>query len=107
MTTKQITYFEKPGKHNTQKTLELALNYAKENKINTIVLSTSTGETALKLRKLDKDIEIIAVTYSEAVAYKDKLELFEKNREELEKNNIKIVKSTVCLKNLVQLQLML
>jgi len=94
MTTKQITYFEKPGKDNTQKTLELALNYAKENKINTIVLSTSTGETALKLRKLDKDIEIIAVTYSEAVAYKDKLELFEKNREELEKNNIKIVKST-------------
>jgi len=94
MTTKQITYFEKAGKENTDKTLELAVEYAKANNIKTIVLSTSTGETALKLRELDKDINVIAVTYSEAVAYKDKLELFENNRETLNQNNIKILKAT-------------
>jgi len=91
---KQITYFDRPGKENTDETLKLALEYAKNNNIKKILLSTDTGETALKLRELDKDIEIIAVTYSEAVDYKDMLEQFEKNRESLIQNNINIVKGT-------------
>ena len=91
---KKITYFKEPGKVNTDKCLELAVEYAKSNNIKTIVLSTSTGETALKLRQLDSGLEIIAVTYSEAVDYKEKLELFSKNKAKVEEAGIKIVKAT-------------
>jgi hypothetical protein len=94
MTTKQITYFDKAGEENTNKTLDLAIEYAKSNNIKTIILSSSTGKTALELKKLAPDIEIIVVTYSEAVAYKDKLEKFENNRKDIEAAGIKIVKTT-------------
>jgi hypothetical protein len=92
--TKEITYFKKPGKENTEKTLDLAIEYAKKNNINTIVISSSTGASALKLKEKAPNLDIIDVTYSEAVSYKETLEEFKKNKEKLKENNIKIVKCT-------------
>ena len=39
-------YFEKPGKQNTQETVNIALQAAKELGIDTIVVATNTGDTA-------------------------------------------------------------
>lgn len=90
--TKEITYFNEPGEQNTDKTIELAADYAKKNNIKTIVIASATGASALKLKNIAKELEIIDVTYSEAVSYEDELEEFNKNRKKLEGGGIKIVK---------------
>jgi len=90
---KEIVYFKEPGKANTEKTIELALAYSQNNNINTIVIASSTGNTALKLKEKVPDLNIICVTYSDAVKYKDKLEEFQKNKSLLEEKGITIVKS--------------
>jgi uncharacterized protein len=91
---KEITYFEKTGEENTKSALLLAVDYAKTNDIKTIVISSSTGNSALKLKKLAPELNIVCVTYSNAVTYKDKLEAFEKNKPVLEEEKIIIVKNT-------------
>lgn len=41
-------YFEKPGKDNTDETLEIALNAARERNIDTVLIASTTGWTALE-----------------------------------------------------------
>ncbi len=91
---KKITYFENPGQENTAQAISLAVDYAKENSIKKIIIASSTGESALELRKKASDLEIIDVVYSEAVSYKDTLRKFHENQKILEKNNIKVVRCT-------------
>ena len=91
---KKITYFKEPGEHNTEKTIELAVDYAKQNDIKTIVIGSATGASALKLKEKAPDLEVIDVTYSEGVSFKETLEEFKKNQKELEEKGIKIVKCT-------------
>ncbi len=45
----EITYFDQPGKENTDATLELAVAAAKERDIGTIVVASTTGYTALEV----------------------------------------------------------
>ncbi len=61
---KMIRYFEKPGPQNTEKTIEIAKERAKELGIRYIVVATSSGETGIKVAKAFKDlnVQIIAVT---------------------------------------------
>ena len=42
----KIVYFEEPGTGNTDKTLNVAIERAKDRGINKIVLASTTGETA-------------------------------------------------------------
>ncbi len=91
---KKITYFTEPGEKNTDKTIDLAIKYAKENNIKTIVIGSATGASALKLKEKAPELEVIDVTYSEAVSYEETLEAFRKNKEKLEEKDIKIVKCT-------------
>jgi len=49
MSVKRTTvYFEKPGKEHTEETLKIALEAAKERGIDTVIISSTTGWTALK-----------------------------------------------------------
>jgi len=59
------TYFEKGGKEHTVETLKIALEAAKERGIDTVVISSTTGYTALEAVDLYKDsgIEVIVVTH--------------------------------------------
>ena len=58
-----IFYFDEKGPVNTEKTLSIALAHAKEAGIKTIVVASSTGETALKLHQMAENaVKIIAVT---------------------------------------------
>ena len=56
-------YFEKPGSQNTSKTIELAIQAAKENGIKDIVLATSTGATVDYFKDLG-DIHLTCITYA-------------------------------------------
>lgn len=65
---RNIVYFEKKGKQNTEKTLRLARIRAEELGIGQIVLASTHGYTALKAAEIFKGagIEIIAVSISTA-----------------------------------------
>jgi hypothetical protein len=61
----KIYYFEKPGKQNTEKTLELAIRRAEELGLNYMVVASSTGETAARAVELlkERDLQLVCVTY--------------------------------------------
>ncbi|MCS7144525.1 MAG: hypothetical protein NZ879_05830 [Archaeoglobaceae archaeon] len=64
MIERKIFYFEKPGEENTEETLKLAFERAKELGIRHIVLASSYGETAKKaLKYLSEDLKLVVVTY--------------------------------------------
>jgi hypothetical protein len=90
---KKIFYFDKKGPVNTSMTLEIALACCREQEINKIVVASSTGETALNLRKKAGDsIEIIAVTYSAGSRFREEVEGFNKNQQALIDKGIMIVR---------------
>lgn len=90
---KSVFYFEKKGPHNTDKTLEIALTCCKAQSIKKIVVASSRGNTALKLKETaDASLEIIAVTYSAGSRYVEDVEAFNQNADKLVQNDIRIVR---------------
>jgi len=88
-----IFYFDEKGPVNTEKTLEIALAHAKEANIRTIVIASSTGETALKLHQVAGDaVKIIAVTYNAGSRFQSEVEQFNKNRDALIEKGILVVR---------------
>ncbi len=66
MSVKRTTvYFEKPGKEHTEETLRIALEAAKERGIDTVLVSSTTGYSALEALKVFKGsgLKIIIVTH--------------------------------------------
>lgn len=66
MSVKRTTvYFEKPGKENTAETLKIARDAAKERGIDTVLVSSTTGWTALEALKVFKGsgLKLIFVTH--------------------------------------------
>ena len=64
---KTITYFEKPGKANTEETLKLAYEKAQELGISTVVIASTRGETAKlaveTMHKLGKRFGVVINLY--------------------------------------------
>lgn len=62
---RSTVYFEKPGKENTEETLKLALEAAKERGIDTVLISSTTGWTALEALKVfeESGLNLIIVTH--------------------------------------------
>ena len=66
MSVKRTTvYFEKPGKEHTVETLEIAKEVAIERGIDTVLISSTTGFTALEALDVfkDSDLKLIVVTH--------------------------------------------
>lgn len=61
------TYFEKTGRENTQEALKLAFEAAKQLNINTIVVSSTTGQSALEAIKIfhEESYNLIIVTHQD------------------------------------------
>jgi uncharacterized protein len=89
----KVFYFEKKGSVNTDRTLEIALACCEEKGIRKIVVASSTGKTALRLREKAKpSIEVIGVTYSAGSKYREQVEEFNRNRETMIKKGIHVVR---------------
>ncbi|MFX1283776.1 MAG: pyruvate kinase alpha/beta domain-containing protein [Promethearchaeota archaeon] len=59
-------YFEKPGRENTLDTLKLAYKAANELNINTIVVASTTGKSALEaINVFGESIQLIIVTHQD------------------------------------------
>lgn len=62
---RKTVYFEKPGKEHTEETLKIALEEAKKREIDTILISSTTGWTALEALKVfeGSGLRLIFVTH--------------------------------------------
>ena len=70
MSTKRTTViFEKGGEEHTEETLKIALEAAKERKIDTVLISTSTGGTGLKAIEVFKNSKIKLVFVRHQTGY--------------------------------------
>ena len=78
--TQKTVYFLKPGKTNTERTLQLAKQRAEELGLKTILISTTCGDSAIQAVRLFKDCQIIAVTHSTGFSGPDTQELSSENR---------------------------
>ncbi len=99
---KKITYFEKPGKENTDATLKLAIERAKELGIKYLVVASSTGETAIKALELVKNagIELVVVTYHRGFYEEGKDSMDPEIEDKLRKEGVKIVRQSHILSGL-------
>jgi len=89
----KVFYFEKKGAVNTDRTLDIALACCEEKGIRKIVVASSSGKTALRLRgKAKPSIEVIGVTYGAGSKYREEVEEFDRNRETLVKKGVLIVR---------------
>jgi len=85
-------YFANPGPHNTDATLEVALERAKSLKIKTILVSSCTGKSAYKaLDVFGKDFSIIIVTHVTGFKKPDYQEMPEKERKLLVKRGAHVL----------------
>ena len=62
--TKTCVYHHQPGKENTQKTLEIAAQRAKELGINTVLVASTAGETGLLAARIIQAAKVVVVTHS-------------------------------------------
>jgi hypothetical protein len=87
-------YFAKPGKENTEETLNIARRRAKELDIKTIVIASTTGWTAVKAADVFKGLNLIVVTHSAGFKEHNAQEFTEENRKIVESKGIKILSTT-------------
>ena len=88
----KAVYFSKGGAVNTDKTLEIAKERAKQLGIRDIVVASTHGGTALKASKLFKDMKanLVAVTISDAFS-KEGWVITHEERKRLEAEGIKVL----------------
>jgi hypothetical protein len=87
----QSVYFEKPGKENTPRTLEIAKQRADKLDINTILVATTRGNTGVQAARLFQEYDVVVVTHSTGFKEPNTQELTEENRAAIESVGGKIL----------------
>ena len=85
---KVITYFEEPGKSNTDELIKLVKDRLVDSNIKYIAIASVSGESALKLADAVEGVQIINVTHHAGFKEKNSLELEDAKRAELESKGI-------------------
>ncbi|MGI6712302.1 MAG: pyruvate kinase alpha/beta domain-containing protein [Bacillota bacterium] len=87
-----MIYFEKKGKHNTDDTVRIAIQRAKELKINFIVVASCSGETALKFSGCG--MEVVCVTHQIGFNKPGEDEMDRLIRNKLQQEDINVLTTT-------------
>jgi hypothetical protein len=90
----EISYWNKPGKRNTDKTIDLALKRAKQLKIKYFVVASCSGATTKKLLKKGKNIKIVSVSHHAGFYKPGKCEMNKKTEEFLRKKGVAVYTGT-------------
>ncbi|MCL2157505.1 MAG: hypothetical protein FWH54_05740 [Methanobrevibacter sp.] len=85
---KSITYFENPGKENTEELIQLIKERLKGSNIKYVAIASASGESALKLSKELDDVTIINTTHHAGFREKNQLDISDDMRSKLEKEGI-------------------
>jgi len=98
----KIHYFDSPGKQNTEKVVDLAVKRAKDRKIESIVVASSTGRTGVIVAEKagKKGIRTIVVTYAYGFSKKGEWEMKKSNGEKLGRLGVPIISATHALSGL-------
>ncbi len=78
------TYFEKQGKENTERTLDLAKKRAEELGIKTILVASTRGETGVRACEVFRGYDVVVVTHSAGFKESNHQELTDENRAAIE-----------------------
>jgi hypothetical protein len=76
-----ITYFDKPGKENTERTLQIARERAEQLGLRQVVVATTGGETGKRATEVFQGYHLVVVTHSTGVREPNMQELTDDNRE--------------------------
>lgn len=90
----EVHYWDKPGKENTEKTIEAALKRAKDLGIKHFVIASCVGYSTKLLYEKGKDIEIVSVAHQAGFREPGKCELPREMEEELVKKGVKVYTGT-------------
>jgi hypothetical protein len=83
--------FGNPGKENTQKTIEIASQKAKEQNVENILIPSCSGHTGLMAVPFFKNRNLVVVTHSTGFLKPDHQQLKKENKSKLEKLGVKIL----------------
>lgn len=81
--TEKITYFDRPGRENTEHTLEVAKERAEELGVRQIVVASTGGETGRRAAELLKGHHLVVVTHSTGFSEPNTQQLSEENRRQI------------------------
>jgi len=90
----KTTYFENIGKENTEPTLIIAKQRANELGVKTVVIASTTGETAVKALQTFDGLNLIIVSHTAGFKNPDVQEFTEENRKLVEGKGVPIITST-------------
>jgi len=96
----EVTYFETPGPHNTDKALDIAKKYADQFNIKDIIMASTTGMVAEKAIKLfnPDDYNLVVITHSYYFVGADKRQEFpEEKISALKEQGVKVFIGTHAL----------
>jgi hypothetical protein len=96
----EVTYFERGGPHNTDKTLEIAKKYADQFGVKDIILASTTGTVAEKAAEIfnPNEYNVVIITHSFYFAGADKRQEFpEEKMDALRNKGLKVFSSTHAL----------
>jgi hypothetical protein len=79
----RIVYFDQPGKQNTDQVLRLVKRRAEELGIKTILVASTTGDTALKAMEVFKGARIVVVSHFTGMMGPNTQEFTEENRQKV------------------------
>ena len=93
MGSKEILYFDRPGRTNTDEVVKAVQRRAQELGIEHVVIASNTGETALKFWPALQGIgvKLVSVTAHAGAPGGDKISLTEDRRKDLEGKGIKVL----------------
>jgi hypothetical protein len=78
--TANITYFERPGRENTERTLQIAKEHAEKSGIRQIVVASTGGETGRRAADVFEGNHLVVVTHSTGFSEPDTQQLTAENR---------------------------
>ncbi len=95
-------YFEKAGKQNTDKVLEVVFKASQERGLKHLVVASTFGDTGLKAAKLFKDqgVNLVVVTHNVGFREPGSLEMTPEMRREIESYGAKVYTGTMVLRNI-------
>jgi hypothetical protein len=90
----KIVYFAEPGRENTDEVLSLAKLRAEELGIKTILVASTTGDTALKAMEVFKEARIVVVSHFTGMKGPNIQEFTEENRQKLLSAGVPLLTAT-------------
>ena len=87
----KTVYFKNPGGENTDEVLNIARKRAEELDIKTVVVASTSGNTAVRAMDIFQGLRVVVVTHVPGMREPDSQEFTEENRKKVESKGGKIV----------------